>query len=205
MIPGRRERKKLATRAGIQEAALRLSVRNGVENVTVEQIAGEADIAVRTFFNHFSSKEEAVVAAAANGAEALIAEFRSRPPQESVLRALRESVLVVMLRSDAASQDHVEALRLIRKAPTLVPAQMVVFARQEAALAAAVVERVGTGGGLYPQVCAAAAIAILRVVADHWLGHATGPHDTPPMDVLRAEIDEAITLLADGLDRPGRT
>ncbi|MFC7642252.1 TetR/AcrR family transcriptional regulator [Streptosporangium lutulentum] len=62
---GRRERKKLATRAAVREAALRLALRDGVENVTVEQIASEADIAVRTFFNYFSSKEEAVVAAAA--------------------------------------------------------------------------------------------------------------------------------------------
>jgi cytochrome P450 len=39
----------------------------GVERLTVEQIASEADIALRTFFNRFSSKEEAVVAAAAAG------------------------------------------------------------------------------------------------------------------------------------------
>src|SRR5690348_14531101 len=103
---GRRERKKLATRAAVRDAALRLAVRHGVENITVEQIASEADIALRTFFNHYSSKEEAVVAAAAAGAEALVAEFRARPGAESVLQALREAVLVVMDRHDAAGRDH---------------------------------------------------------------------------------------------------
>src|SRR3954471_6393609 len=97
--PGRRERKKLATRAAVREAALRLAVRHGVENVTVEQIAAEADVAERTFFNHFATKEEAVVAAAAGGAEALVAESRARPPGEPVLRALRQAVLVVMDRT----------------------------------------------------------------------------------------------------------
>jgi AcrR family transcriptional regulator len=63
-VAGRRERKEPATRAAVREAALRLALRNGVENVTVEQITDEADIAVRTFSNYFSSKEEAVVAAA---------------------------------------------------------------------------------------------------------------------------------------------
>ena len=77
--------------------------------------------ALRTFFNHFSSKEEAFVAAAAVGAEAFVAEFRARPPGESVLRAIREAVLVVMDRDDAVSRDHIRALRLMRSAPSLMP------------------------------------------------------------------------------------
>jgi AcrR family transcriptional regulator len=205
-VVGRRERKKQATRAAVGEAALRLSVRHGVENVTIEQIAAEADIALRTFFNHFSSKEEAVVAAASTGAEALIAEFRARPAGESVLEAVREAVLVVMDQGDAAGRDHVEALRLVRRAPSLVPQQLAVLAAQEKALADALEERIGPTGGrtaVYPALCAAAALAGLRVVLDRWLDRTAGSDD-PPMDALRAEIDEVITELAAGLDRPGR-
>ncbi len=55
-VVGGRERKKLATRAALREAALRLALRDGVDRVTVDQIAAEADIAVRTFFNYFSSR-----------------------------------------------------------------------------------------------------------------------------------------------------
>jgi AcrR family transcriptional regulator len=200
--PGRRERKKLATRAAVRDAALRLSVRHGVERVTVEQIADEADIAPRTFFNHFATKEEAIVAAAAVGAEALVAEFRARPRTESVLRALRESVLVVMARDDAASRDHLEVLRLIRGAPSLVPQQLAVLAAQERALAAAVAERAGVSGGIYPQLCAAAALAALRVALDRWLDRTADPAGVPPLAGLRAEIDEAISQLAAGLDGP---
>src|SRR4051794_33181957 len=140
---GRRERKKLATRAAVRDAALRLAVRHGVENITVEQIATEADIALRTFFNHYSSKEEAVVAAAAAGAEALVVEFRARPADESVLQAMREAVLVVMDRHDAAGRDHLRALRLMRESPSLMPQQMAVLTAQEQALARAVADRVG--------------------------------------------------------------
>ena len=104
--PGRRERKKQATRAALREAALRLAIRDGVENVTVERIAGEADIALRTFFNYFSSKEEAVVATVSSAAEALIAEFRARPRTESVLTAFREAVLVILNESDDANRDY---------------------------------------------------------------------------------------------------
>jgi AcrR family transcriptional regulator len=196
--PGRRERKKLATRAAVREAALRLAVRDGVENVTVEQIAAEADVAERTFFNHFATKEEAVVAAAAAGAEALVAEFRARPPAEPVLRAIREAVLVVMDRTDAAGRDHLAALRLMRDTPSLVPRQMAVLTAQEQALAGAIAERTG-GTGMYPLLCAATTLAALRVVLDRWLDHTATPADPPPLDLLRAEVDEALTRLAEGL------
>ena len=129
----RRERKKLATRAALRRAALRLAVRDGVEHVTVERIADEADIALRTFFNYFSSKEEAVLATAAVGAEALVARFRARPPEESVLHALREAVLEVMDRDDVAGDEHLAVLRLIRSAPSLLPQQLSVLAAQERA------------------------------------------------------------------------
>jgi AcrR family transcriptional regulator len=197
---GRRERKKQATRAALREAALRLALRHGVENITVEQIADEADIALRTFFNYFSSKEEAVLASAAAGAESLIAEFRARPRAESVLRAFREAVLVVMDRSTDVSRDHLQVLRLIRRAPSLVPHQMVLLAAQEKALAEAIAERVGataTGAPAYPMLCAAAVLAALRVVVDRWIDATARTAD------LRRQVDTALTELAAGLDRPG--
>ncbi|GAA3594029.1 TetR/AcrR family transcriptional regulator [Nonomuraea rosea] len=217
---GRRERKKQLTRAALREAALRLSIRHGVENVTVEQIAEEADIALRTFFNYFSSKEEAVMASVASAAEALIAEFRARPRTESVLRAFREAVLVIMNESDAASRDYIEALRLIRSAPSLVPHQLAVLAAQEKALAEAIADRTGAGpaegpvagpvagpiGGrtsAYAAVCAAAALAALRVVVDQWLEQAAGLDGPPTTATLGPRFDAVIAELAAGLDRPG--
>ncbi|WP_214403496.1 TetR/AcrR family transcriptional regulator [Pseudonocardia lacus] len=210
--PSRHERRKRATRAAVRDAALRLAVRDGVERITIEQIAAEADIAVRTFFNHFASKEEAVVAAAAVGAEAFVAEFRARPRAESVLRAVRESVLVVMDRDDAVSRDHVRALRLMRGTPSLIPQQMAVLTVQEDALAAAIEERIGPDGGrggLHPaahaRLCAAASLAALRIVLDRWLDSTADADDPPPLDVLRAEADTALAQLAAGLDHPGRS
>ncbi|MFC4011705.1 TetR/AcrR family transcriptional regulator [Nonomuraea purpurea] len=210
---GRRERKKQATRVALRQAALRLAIQHGVENVTVEQIAEEADIALRTFFNYFSSKEEAVLASAAAAAEGLIAEFRARPRTESVLHAFREAVLIIMNQSYAASHDHIDALRLIRKAPSLVPQQMAMIATQEKALAEAIAERIGLhtdphragNEGVYPMVCAAALLAALRVVLDQWLELAAAPGQVPSADALGQRCDAAISELAAGLDRPGLT
>jgi AcrR family transcriptional regulator len=58
---GRRERKKLRTRALIQQEALRLFLDQGFEATTIEEIAEAADIAPSTFFNYFPTKEDVVL------------------------------------------------------------------------------------------------------------------------------------------------
>jgi AcrR family transcriptional regulator len=58
---GLRERKRLATRRAIQLAVLDLVAQRGLENVTVDEISRVADISPRTFFNYFTSKEEALI------------------------------------------------------------------------------------------------------------------------------------------------
>ena len=58
---GLRERKRLATRRAIELAALDLVGQHGMSGVTVDEISRVADVSPRTFFNYFTSKEEAVL------------------------------------------------------------------------------------------------------------------------------------------------
>jgi AcrR family transcriptional regulator len=193
---GRRERKKIATRRALQDAALRLAARDGVENVTTEQIADAADVSHRTFFNYFSCKEEAVVAAASAGAEALISEVGARPAHEPVLVALRQSVEVVIERDDSSARDHLVALRLVRDSPSLIPQQMAALNTYEQDLADVIAARMGPGTPpVFAPLCAATALSTLRVVLRRWLG--TG--EPPSYDLLAQEFDTAFALLAGGL------
>jgi AcrR family transcriptional regulator len=58
--PGRRERKKAETRARIFRAALRLVRKRGFDAVTIDDICTAADVAKRTFFLHFPTKDALV-------------------------------------------------------------------------------------------------------------------------------------------------
>jgi AcrR family transcriptional regulator len=58
MPPDRRSRKRLATRHSISNAATRLFLERGFEQVTVDEIAAAADVGRMTVFNHFPRKED---------------------------------------------------------------------------------------------------------------------------------------------------
>ncbi len=56
--PGRRERKKQATRANLIESCCRLIEAQGVEGTTIEALCDAVDISKKTFYNYFDSKNE---------------------------------------------------------------------------------------------------------------------------------------------------
>ncbi|MDN5914867.1 MAG: TetR family transcriptional regulator [Pseudonocardia sp.] len=198
---GRRERKKMATRAALSGAALRLSVQHGVDRVTVEQIADEADVAVRTFFNYFSSKEEAVAAGDLGTTVSLVEAFTARPADEALLDSLREAALLVVGGDTYRDRDRVEEMRAIRRAPALLPHRLAAYAEQERALAAAVASRTGTDEekDLYPALVAATVMGGMRVVVQRWLAAPAGELDGPRLAEL---VETTFARLADGLAAP---
>jgi AcrR family transcriptional regulator len=55
---GLRDRKRRRTRQALISAAMRLFAEKGYEQTTVAEIAAGAEVSTKTFFNHFSSKDE---------------------------------------------------------------------------------------------------------------------------------------------------
>jgi AcrR family transcriptional regulator len=58
---GLRDRKRMQTRARLEEAAVTLVLRDGLEQTTVGAISELADVSPRTFFNYFDSKDSAIL------------------------------------------------------------------------------------------------------------------------------------------------
>jgi AcrR family transcriptional regulator len=60
----RTDRRKLEVRDRILQAAFDLFLSQGIEATTIEDICGRADVANRTFFNHFASRQDMIRALA---------------------------------------------------------------------------------------------------------------------------------------------
>lgn len=102
--PGLRERKKRATRRALQRAALQLVAERGLDEVTVEEIAAQADVSARTFFNYFATKEEALAALDPEMAAENCAALAARPAHESPMEALR--AVFIARAADTASDSE---------------------------------------------------------------------------------------------------
>jgi AcrR family transcriptional regulator len=72
----RRERRKLEVRNRILEAAVELFDTQGVTNTTIAQIHERADVAHKTFFNHFPSKQDLFREIAAQSIQTLLADIQ---------------------------------------------------------------------------------------------------------------------------------
>src|SRR5580698_388242 len=118
--PGRRERKKLATRHALSSAALQLALERSLENVTIEDITTRADVALRTFSNYFASKHEAICSIGADRARRIGVSLLERPAGEPLWEALTAAVLQHYEGTDQApDRESMAAIRLIMASPAM--------------------------------------------------------------------------------------
>ena len=169
---GRRERKKLATRQALSEAAMRLVLERGFDHVTVETISEAADVSTRTFFNYFSSKEEAVLGDAPDPA-AVRQAILERPATEAPLEAACNVLRGLALELSQRREEMLLREQLVYRHPTLFAKHLSAYAGFEHALGDAIAERLGRFGGdadeLYPRVVAAAVTAATKAAVQHWM------------------------------------
>lgn len=135
--PGRRERKKAATRQLIADRALELFLTRGFDAVGVREIADAADVAVTTLFSYFPSKEALVFDADGEHEAELISAVTDRPAGMSIPEALRQS-FHRMLEGDY-DEPTVQAFRaLVKSTAALSEYSDRMWLRHTAALGAAI-------------------------------------------------------------------
>ena len=199
---GLRERKKQATREALREAALRLALEHGPDNVRVEDIAEAAGVSPRTYNNYFSSREQAIVGAATAEREARVAAaVAARPLDVRLADAVIEAVLK---HYTDPGEHHRDALLLITTHPALRDAFLVATSAVSEPLAAAIADRLDAPDELTAPVLATAVAAAIRVALEHWLQPPTGVPATAGFVVVSGSLPDllraALTPLVPALD-----
>ena len=165
--PGLRDRKKQATREALRDAALRLALERGPENVRVDDIADAAGVSPRTYNNYFSSREQAIVAAVTAEREARVAAaVAARPAAVRLADAVTDAI--VEQYTSPGGHDH-RVLLLLTTSPALRGAFLGTAAGIEQPLTAAIAERIGDHGRPTAQVLSASVAAAVRVALERWL------------------------------------
>jgi len=200
-----RERKKLATRRLLRRAALELVAERGLPNVTVEDIAGVAEVSPRTFFNYFPSKEAALFGGDPDRAADLREHIATAAPGDSALDALRTvlardaEAMTGELRSLGGDPvDWLRRMKIARGDPNVLAAHAAQMAAIERAVADGLAVRLGAdqASDPYPGVVAAAAVAAVRACLAFWA-------DSGGMTPIGQLIDDAFTALAAGFPENG--
>jgi AcrR family transcriptional regulator len=189
-----RERKKQRTREQIVERAMALFDERGFEHVTIAEIAAAADIAPRTFFSYFPSKEDVVFHDFDVMFDSIKQRIDERPEGESTMDALRAFVVGIVQQMD--HQDPAEQCRrrVISSSPSLQQHDRELVGRIEHVIADGLARDLGVEpGSLRARVVAAAAAAGLTELESYF------DKDNLPDDPM-ATFDEVFTFVRGGVE-----
>jgi AcrR family transcriptional regulator len=180
---GLRERKKRRTREALHDAAMRLFAERGYEATTVADIAAAADVAPRTFFAYFPTKDDVVFAAYDETLARFDALLAGRGPRETAIDALRAWIAALAAEPPISAAEERLISTLIEEHPPLARRRLGLLDRLEGTLAAEIARDIGPDADpLQARMVAAAATAVLSAM------------DQTVSDPGRAGLDDAQAL-----------
>ena len=172
---GLRELKTQRTRELIADTAWRLFTERGFDDVTVAEVAREAQVAEATVFNYFASKEDLFYWRLEAFGAWLADAVSGRPAGEPALAAFRRALLAeggLLAQVEAGDAQALGRLRTINRvisgSPALLAREQQAFTRNADALAALLATETGApAGDLRPRVAANALLGVHRALIDY--------------------------------------
>ena len=179
---------------------MRLTIRHGIKNLRVEDIAAEADISVRNFYLYFSSKYEALAARYIERMRFASETLRIRPADEPLWDAVINSVLEPWSCGGRGylppSPETVAELRIAFGSPATQGEVAKAGLADENPFAGIVAARMGTDAetDLYPRLVAAAVTVTTQVAVNRFL---LADPPVPLVPLLREALVQLSAYLPD--------
>ena len=168
-VTGLRERKKLARRAALIDATHRLVAEQGLDAVTVEAICAEAGVSVRTFFNYFETKDDAVLGHAPWLLESAAAEvFAHGGPTGELVLDLQALVAAFLRNPPLERQRHAVALELAAQEPRLLARHLAWMEQHKGELTALIARRLGDAPAHAPEVVGSVFLLLAHAAFLRW-------------------------------------
>jgi AcrR family transcriptional regulator len=163
---GLREIKKGRTRQALIEAAMRLYREKGFDGVTVAEIARVAEVAPRTFFGYFETKEDVFLGGGDDRLDLLVRAIRQRDRRQPILAAIRPVLLKAREPERQGGVRPRPGLSELLRHPAVVQRLRERWNRWEDVLADAIAADVGASvGDPRPRLVAAAVTSAIRIAA----------------------------------------
>ena len=193
---GLRERKKQQTRETITRVALELFAERGYEQTTLADIAEAANVAPRTIFAYFESKEDILLCGERFFLDELKHRLDDRPAGTTTVDALREFL------SEIPPADEADMLRkkVMRDNPALQMKAHAGHTRLEPMLAESIAKDLGAGpDDLQPMLAAASVTAAFMSVRDRIFEAEAGGEPLSHEQGM-ATLDQVLEFLRGGLE-----
>ena len=208
---GLRERKRAQTRRRLEEAAIGLALRDGLDNVTIDAISERAEVSRRTFFNYFDSKDDAILGVSPPDVrpETLTGHL-SRYADADLVESIIGLILAVLGPSidernlqRVADYAALHRLRLevIRQHPQLVERMLARMARTTEQLTAAASTLIARNGALGDQAVTDGVAETLLLTCAGAVRAATKQWSTTNTDLSLEQLEQrAVALVREAIE-----
>jgi mycofactocin system transcriptional regulator len=193
-VAGQVGRRRITSRAELEQVAFDLFDRQGFERTTIDDIASAASIGRRTFFRYFPSKNDV----AWGDFDAELARMRQRlnaaPAGAPLMDAIRHAVVDFNRVAPDQVPAHRRRMELILRVPALQAHSTLRYAAWRQVIADFVAERTGLQpDALLPRTVAHAMLGVAVAAYEQWLDSVDGDL-CHLLDTAVLELSSAFTL-----------
>ncbi len=186
-------RKRVTSRAELEQTAFALFAARGFDATTVDEIAAAAGIGRRTFFRYFPSKNDIPWGAFEAELERMQVRLKACPPEVPLMDAIRMALIDFNQVSPAQVPLHRRRMELILRVPALLAHSTLRFTAWRQVVAEFVAQRSGRRADeLAPQVIAHAVLGVAVAAYEQWLDDPAADLGTLLDDGMR-QLDAAFT------------